>query len=84
MLSMRLMRKGAKKKPCYDLVVIESTKPIKSRYVEKLGFYDPMQPKGSEKRFNFNEERVAYRLSVGAQPSERVKFLLNKAGYAVA
>lgn len=83
MISIRLARYGAKKRPFYYLVAVDSKKPLRSNFVEKLGFYDPMAPKESEMRFKFNPERVAYRISVGGQPSERVKFLLNKAGFAL-
>lgn len=81
MISMRFMRFGAKKNPFYYLVAIDSKKPLKSRYIEKLGFYNPMVAKDSDMRFKFNPERVSYRISVGAQPSDRVKFLLSKAGF---
>lgn len=81
MLSMRLMRFGAKHKPFYYLVVIDSRRPIRSRYVEKLGFYNPMVPKTDDMRFKFDSERVRYRLSVGANPSDRVKYLLQTAGF---
>lgn len=83
MLSMRLMREGAKHRPFYYLVVIDSKKPARSNYIEKLGFYDPMAPKTSDMRFRFNNERVSYRLSVGAQPSDRVRFLLSNAGFPI-
>ncbi len=83
MLVLRLMRRGAKKKPFYDLVAVDSRKPLRSWPAEKLGFYNPMLPNGHEDRFKFNEERVKYRIGVGAQASDRVKYLLNKAGYPI-
>lgn len=81
MITMRLSRAGSKKRPFYHLVVVDSKKPLRTDFIEKIGFYNPMAPKDSDMRFQFDKERVTYRLSVGVQPSERVKFLLKKAGF---
>lgn len=76
MLKIRLARFGAKKKPSYRVVVIESEKARNGRFVEILGSYNPRhQPPEA----NLNRERVDYWIGVGAQPSETVRSLLKKA-----
>lgn len=72
MLSLRLTRHGAKKRPFYHIVVADSRAPRDGRFIEKLGTYNPMLPKESDQRVKLNEDRVKHWLSVGAQPSERV------------
>ena len=75
MVVIRLARGGAKKRPFYHLVVADSRNALGGRFVERLGYFNPIA-KGGEKRFAFDQERVNYWLSVGAQPSERVAALL--------
>ncbi|CBL45823.1 30S ribosomal protein S16 [gamma proteobacterium HdN1] len=77
MVTIRLARGGAKKRPFYHLVVADSRNANGGRFVERLGYFNPIA-KGGEKRFSINQERVSYWLSVGAQPSERVASLLKK------
>lgn len=73
----RLKRLGAKKAPFYRLVVADSRSPRDGRFIEEIGYYDPMKKPSVIK---VNEERAAYWLKTGAQPSETVKSLLKKAG----
>jgi len=73
----RLKRLGAKKVPFYRLVVADSRTPRDGRFIEEIGYYDPMKEPAVIK---VNEERVLYWLSTGAQPSETVRALLKKAG----
>ncbi len=75
----RLARYGAKKRPYYHVVVTDSRNARNSGNVlEVVGKYDPMQPKGSEKRVVLNIDAVKAWLAKGAQPSDRVyKFLAN-------
>ena len=73
----RLRRMGAKKAPFYRLVVADSRAPRDGRFIEEIGYYDPTKEPTVIK---VNEERAAYWLKTGAQPSETVKSLLNKAG----
>jgi len=75
MVSIRLSRAGAKKRPFYHLVVTDSRNRRDGRYIERLGFFNPL---GSEKEDNLriDLERVDYWLSQGAQPSDRVSSLL--------
>ena len=79
-LKIRLARAGAKKRPYYRIVVADSQSPRDGRYIEKLGTYDPLQPRGSAERIKFSEGRVQHWLGVGAQPTDRVLRFLDTAG----
>jgi small subunit ribosomal protein S16 len=78
-LKIRLARAGAKKRPYYRIVVADSRSPRDGRYIEKIGTYDPLLPKGAE-RVKLVEERVKHWLGVGAQPTDRVLRFLDAAG----
>ena len=78
-LNIRLARAGAKKRPYYRIVVADSKSPRDGRYIEKIGTYDPLLPKGGE-RVKLVEERVKHWLGVGAQPTDRVLRFLDAAG----
>lgn len=71
MVSIRLSRSGAKKRPFYRIVVIDSRKRRDGRYIEKLGFFNPIA-QGAAERVRLNLERMEYWVSVGAQASKRV------------
>ncbi|MGB1252213.1 MAG: 30S ribosomal protein S16 [Candidatus Promineifilaceae bacterium] len=77
MLRIRLARRGKKRHPSYRVVVADIKSKRDGRYVEQVGFYDPMTDPIT---FKMNEERSLYWLSVGAQPSDAVARLLNKQG----
>ena len=78
MLVLRMTRHGAKKRPFYHIVVADSRSPRDGRFIEKVGTYDPMLPKESEKRVTLVAERITHWIKNGAQPSERVaRFLAN-------
>ena len=79
-LKIRLARAGAKKRPYYRIVVADSRSPRDGRYIEKIGTYDPLQPKGSAERVKFVDERLKHWLGVGAQPTDRVLRFLDAAG----
>ena len=79
-LKIRLARAGAKKRPYYRIVVADSKSPRDGRYIERIGTYDPLQPKGSEGRIKLVEERVKHWLQHGAQPTDRVLRFLDTAG----
>jgi len=79
MVTIRLARGGAKKRPFYNIVVTDKRKPRDSGYIERLGFFNPVA-RGKEVRLQFDQERVQYWLSQGAQPSERVGKLLKDTG----
>jgi small subunit ribosomal protein S16 len=79
-LKIRLARAGAKKRPYYRIVVADSKSPRDGRYIEKIGTYDPLLPKGSPERVKLVEERVKHWLGHGAQPTDRVLRFLDVAG----
>jgi len=79
-LKIRLARAGAKKRPYYRIVVADSRFPRDGRFIEKIGTYDPVQPKGSAERVKLVEARVTHWLGVGAQPTDRVLRFLDAAG----
>ncbi|MEH6386994.1 MULTISPECIES: 30S ribosomal protein S16 [Pseudomonas] len=77
MVTIRLARGGSKKRPFYHLTVANSRNARDGRFVERVGFFNPVAA-GAETRLSVNQERVAYWLSQGAQPSERVASLLKE------
>ena len=76
MVKIRLARGGAKKKPYYRIVVADVRKKRDGKFIERIGFYNPMI---QENRFEIDAERAKYWLSVGAQPSDRVRKLMKQA-----
>lgn len=83
MVTIRLSRGGAKKRPFYQIHVTDSRNARDGRYIERIGYFNPIA-KGGEKRLQIEQERLNYWLSVGAQPSERVAKLLKDAAQAPA
>jgi small subunit ribosomal protein S16 len=79
-LKIRLSRAGAKKRPYYRIVIADSKSPRDGRYIERVGTYDPLVPKGSAERVKLVEERIKHWLSQGAQPTDRVLRFLDVAG----
>lgn len=77
MVTIRLARGGAKKRPFYQVVVTDSRNRRDGKYIERVGFFNPIA-KGKEVRLNLNGERVDYWLSQGAQTSERVASLIKE------
>ncbi len=77
MVTIRLARGGSKKRPFYHLTVANSRNARDGRFVERVGFFNPVAS-GSEMRLSVNQERVNYWLGQGAQPSERVASLLKE------
>jgi small subunit ribosomal protein S16 len=76
----RLARGGAKKTPFYRIVVADRRSPRDGQFIEKLGTFNPLLPKDSDKRVVLATERAKHWLSVGAQPSDRVSSLLAQLG----
>lgn len=83
MVSIRLSRAGAKKRPFYHVVVTDSRNRRDGRYIERVGFFNPV---GTEREENLKVdlERVDYWLGQGARPSERVAGLLKASRKAAA
>ena len=83
MVTIRLARGGAKKRPFYHLTVADSRNSRNGRFIERVGFFNPTA-RGREVRLNVNMERVDYWCSNGAQVSDRVASLIKEAGSAQA
>lgn len=75
MVTIRMARGGAKKRPFYQIVVTDSRNRRDGRFIERLGFFNPVA-RGDEERLRVDRERVDYWVSQGAQTSERVANLL--------
>ena len=75
MVTIRLARGGAKKRPFYHIVVTDSRNARDGRYIERLGFFNP-RAAGGEVRLNIDTDRVDHWLGQGAQASDRVGKLL--------
>ncbi len=83
MVSIRLSRAGAKKRPFYHLVVTDSRNRRDGRYIERIGFFNPVG-REHEDNLRIDLDRADYWIGQGAQPSERVASLLKKHRKAVA
>ena len=81
-LKIRLARGGTKKRPHYRIVVADVRAPRDGRFVEKVGFYDPLVAKDDPRRVMLQEERVRYWYERGARPTDRVARFLDAAGIA--
>lgn len=77
MVTIRLARGGAKKRPFYHLVVADSRRARDGRYIERLGFFNPVA-RGNEERIRVDIERINYWIGKGAQASGRVNQLLKE------
>jgi len=83
MVSIRLSRGGSKKRPFYHIVAADSRRARDGKYIERLGFFNPIA-QGGEDTLRLDNERIDYWVSQGAQPSERVQALIKKASVAAA
>jgi len=79
-VSLRLSRGGSKKRPYYKVVVADARSPRDGNFLEQVGTYNPLLAKDDENRVRLVEDRVKYWLGVGAQPTDRVARMLDKAG----
>ena len=79
-VSLRLSRGGSKKRPYYKIVVANSRAPRDGKFLEQVGTYNPLLSKEDENRVRLVEDRVRYWIGVGAQPTDRVARILDKAG----
>jgi small subunit ribosomal protein S16 len=80
MVKIRLRRDGAKKRPFYHVVAADIRRARDGRFIEELGYYNPMVAADAEPILELKDERVRYWLGVGAQPSDKVASLLRKRG----
>ena len=77
MVTIRLARSGAKKRPFYHIVVADSRCARDGRYIERVGFFNPIAT-GGEERLRLDSERVTHWVSQGAQTSDRVAQLVKE------
>lgn len=77
MVTIRLARAGAKKRPFYHLVVTDSRKPRDSGHIERLGFFNPLAT-GQDEELRIDQERVQHWLQQGAKLSDRAAQLVRK------
>jgi small subunit ribosomal protein S16 len=78
MLKLRLSRGGTKKRPVYKVVVADSRFARDGRFIEKLGYFNPLLPKDKKERIGLEAERIKYWLGQGAQPTTRVARILGE------
>lgn len=78
MVVIRLARGGSKKRPFYNIVVTDSRNPRDGRFIERLGYYNPMAS-GQAVKFHMAEDRLTHWICVGAQMSETVARLVKQA-----
>ncbi len=83
MVTIRLSRGGAKKRPFYHIVVTDSRNKRDGRFIERLGFFNPVA-RGAEETLRIDNERVEHWLSQGAKVSDRVSQLLKQGAKAAA
>jgi small subunit ribosomal protein S16 len=79
-LVIRLARAGTKKRPVYHIVVADSRAPRDGRFIERLGYFNPLLPKEKAERLKLDLEKVQAWMKKGAQPSDRVMRFLDAAG----
>ncbi len=81
MVTIRLSRSGAKKKPFFHITVTDSRKPRDGRFIERVGYFNPIA-KGKETRLKVDHERVDYWIGVGASVSDRVALLIKQSKFS--
>ena len=78
----RMSRAGTKKRPFYHIVIADSRYPRDGRFIERLGFFNPLLPKDHKDRLKLDLDKVKAWMAKGAQPSDRVMRFLDAAGVA--
>jgi small subunit ribosomal protein S16 len=79
-LVIRMARAGTKKRPFYHIVLADSRSPRDGRFIERLGYYNPLLPKDKVERLKLDLDKVQAWMKKGAQPSDRVTRFLDAAG----
>ena len=79
-LKLRLARAGTKKRPFYHVVVADSRFPRDGRFIERLGFFNPLLPKDNKERLKLDLEKVKAWMVKGALPTDRVMRFLDEVG----
>ena len=80
----RMARAGTKKRPVYHIVAADSRSPRDGRFIERLGYYNPLLPKDKPERLKLDMDKVKEWMKKGAQPSETVASMIKKADRAAA
>ena len=81
-LVIRMARAGTKKRPIYHIVVADSRSPRDGRFIERLGYFNPLLPKDHKDRLKLDLDKVKAWMAKGAQPSDRIMRFLDAAGVA--
>ena len=79
-LKIRLARAGTKKRPVYHIVIADSRSPRDGRFIERLGYFNPLLPKDKTERLKLDLEKVKAWMAKGALPTDRVSRFLDEAG----
>src|SRR6516164_7545233 len=79
-LKIRLARAGTKKRPVYHIVIADSRSPRDGRFIERLGYFNPLLPKEKTERLKLDLDKVKAWLAKGALPTDRVLRFLDQAG----
>jgi small subunit ribosomal protein S16 len=79
-LKIRLARAGTKKRPFYHIVIADSRSPRDGRFIERLGYFNPLLPKEKTERLKIDLDKVKAWLAKGAVPTDRVLRFLDEAG----
>jgi len=79
-LVIRMARAGTKKRPFYHIVVADSRSPRDGRFIERLGYFDPLLAKEKTERLKWDTEKAKAWIAKGAQPSDRIMRFLDAAG----
>ena len=80
MLVIRMARAGTKKRPFYHIVVADSRSPRDGRFIERIGYFNPLLPKEKTERLRLDLEKVKAWMAKGAQPTDRVARILDGLG----
>ncbi|MDC1139322.1 30S ribosomal protein S16 [Candidatus Pelagibacter sp.] len=78
MIKIRLSRGGTKKRPVYKVVIADSRRARDGKFIEKVGFFNPLLPKDKKERVGLEAERIKYWIGQGAQPTARVARILGE------
>jgi small subunit ribosomal protein S16 len=81
-LKIRLARAGTKKRPVYHIVIADARAPRDGRFIERLGFFNPLLPKENTERLRLDLDKVKTWMAKGATPTDRVLRFLDAAGVA--
>ena len=83
MVTIRLSRGGSKKRPFYSILVADQRRSTRGRFIERIGFFNPVAS-GKEEKLRLDTERWEHWVGLGAEPSERVKQLYKQAKSSAA